>query len=58
MKGSPSKEVPVDYLMHPDLEIGNQFPDFELPDQDDKMRQLSKLIRGFPTVLIFSRGYY
>ncbi len=44
--------------MHPDLEVGNPFPDFELPDQDDKMQQLSKLSRGFPTVLIFSRGYY
>ncbi len=44
--------------MRPDLEVGSRFPDFELPDQDDEMRQLSKLIRGFPTVLIFSRGYY
>jgi len=41
-----------------DLEVGNQFPDFELPDQDGKTQQLSKLIRRFPTVLIFSRGYY
>ena len=44
--------------MHPDLQVGNRFPDFELPDQDGEMRQLSNLIRGFPTVLIFSRGYY
>ena len=66
MNGSPtdsgerllSQGMPVDYPMHPDLEVGNQFPDFELPDQDGKMQQLSKLIRGFPTVLIFSRGYY
>ena len=57
-KRSRSREVPVDYPMHPDLEVGHQFPDFELPDQDDQMQQLSKLIRGFPTVLIFSRGYY
>ena len=35
----------MDYPMHPDLEVGSQFPDFELPDQDDKMQQLSKLIR-------------
>ena len=48
----------MDYPMHPDLEVGKQFPDFELPDQDGKMQKLSKLIRGFPTVLIFSRGYY
>jgi len=46
------------YPMHPDLEVGNQFADFELPDQDGETQQLSQLIRGFPTVLIFSRGYY
>ncbi len=48
----------MDYPMHPDLKTGNMFPDFELLDQDDKSQKLSKLIRGFPTVLIFSRGYY
>ena len=48
----------MDHPMHPDLKIGNKFPDFELPDQDDESQKLSKLIRGFPTVLIFSRGYY
>ncbi len=48
----------MDYPMHPDLKPGAKFPDFELPDQNGKPQQLSKLIRGFPTVLIFSRGYY
>lgn len=48
----------MDYPMHADLKVGRKFPDFELPDQDGENRQLSKLIRGFPTVLIFSRGYY
>ena len=48
----------MDCPMHPDLTVGNKFPDFELPDQDGEARRLSKLIRGFPTVLIFSRGYY
>jgi cytochrome oxidase Cu insertion factor (SCO1/SenC/PrrC family) len=48
----------MDYPMHPDLKVGNTFPDFELPDQDGKSQKLSKLIRGFHTVLIFSRGYY
>ncbi len=48
----------MDYQMHPDLKAGNTFPDFELPDQDGESRKLSTLIRGFPTVLIFSRGYY
>lgn len=53
-----TSEVTMDYPMHPDLKVGNEFPDFELQDQDGKPRRLSKLIRGFPTVLIFSRGYY
>ncbi len=48
----------MDYPMHPDLAVGNQFPDFELSDQDNKMQRLSKLIQGFPTVLIFGRGSY
>jgi len=48
----------MDYPIHPDLKVGNTFLDFELPDQDGKSQKLSKLIRGFPTVLIFSRGYY
>ena len=48
----------MDYPIHPELKVGNTFLDFELPDQDDNSQKLSKLIRGFPTVLIFSRGYY
>ncbi len=48
----------MDYPMDPDLKVGNTFPDFELPDHDSKAQKLSELIRGFPTVLIFSRGYY
>jgi len=48
----------MDYPMHPDLKVGNTFTDFELPDQDSKSQKLSELIRGFPTVLIFGRGYY
>ena len=53
-----ASEEYMDYPMHQDLKVGNTFPDFELPDQDGKSQTLSKLIRGFPTVLIFSRGYY
>ena len=52
------KESVMNYPMHPDLQVGHEFPDFELPDQAGTPRRLSKLIRGFPTVLIFSRGYY
>ncbi len=48
----------MDYPMHPDLKIGNQFPDFTLPDHTGEPRRLSRLLRGFPGVLSFSRGYY
>ncbi len=48
----------MDYPMHPDLKIGNKFPNFTLPDHTGTPRQLSKILRGFPAVLIFSRGYY
>jgi len=48
----------MNYPMHADLKIGNKFPNFTLPDQDGEPRQLSKILRGFPGVLIFSRGYY
>jgi peroxiredoxin len=48
----------MDYPMHPDLKVGNKFPDFELPDHTGEIRKLSQLLRGFPGVLIFSRGYF
>ena len=44
--------------MREELRPGNHFPDIELPDQDEKLVQLSSLMRGFPTVVVFSRGYY
>lgn len=44
--------------MHPDLQVGNKFPNFELPDHNGERRKLSQLVRGFPTVLVFSRGYF
>lgn len=44
--------------MRSDLETGNQFPDFELPDQDNKVWRLSQLLRGFPGALVFNRGHY
>jgi len=44
--------------MHPDLKVGNKFPNFELPDQTGTPQKLSQLIRGFPCALIFSRGYF
>ncbi|MAT42993.1 MAG: alkyl hydroperoxide reductase [Anaerolineaceae bacterium] len=48
----------MDYPMRTDLKIGNKFPNFELPDHTGENIKLSKILRGFPGVLIFSRGYY
>ena len=48
----------MDYPMHPDLNVGQKFPNFELPDHNGTPHKLSQLLRGFPGVLIFSRGYY
>jgi peroxiredoxin len=44
--------------MRDDIRPGRQFPDIELPDQDGEPVRLSGLMRGFPTVVVFSRGYY
>ncbi len=48
----------MDYPMRADLEVGNKFPDFELPDQTGEPVRLSKILRGFPGVLIFGRGHF
>ena len=48
----------MDLPMHEDLRVGNKFPDFELPDQHGQSHKLSALLRGFPGVLIFNRGYF
>jgi peroxiredoxin len=44
--------------MHQDLRPGEQFPDVELPNQDKEVVRLSGIMRGFPTIVVFSRGYY
>ena len=44
--------------MAADLKIGNVFPNFALPDQDGEEQKLAQLLRGFPSVLIFSRGHF
>lgn len=44
--------------MRDDLRPGNVFPDIELPNQDKELVKLSSLMRGFPTALVFSRGWY
>ena len=44
--------------MRENLKPGGEFPDIELPGADGKLTKLSSLMRGFPTVVVFSRGYY
>ncbi len=44
--------------MRENLRPGEQFPDIELPNQNGERTKLSTLMRGFPTVVVFSRGYY
>jgi hypothetical protein len=44
--------------MRDDLKPGNKFPDIALPNHDKETVTLSSLVRGFPTVLVFSRGYF
>jgi peroxiredoxin len=44
--------------MREELRPGGVFPDIELPDQEGATVKLSSLMRGFPTVVVFSRGYY
>jgi len=48
----------MDYPMHPDLKIGNKFPNFELFDHTGKWQKLSNLLEGYPGLLTFNRGYY
>ena len=40
------------------LKIGERFPDVELPDQDGQPVKLSALVRKFPFILSFYRGYW
>jgi peroxiredoxin len=44
--------------MRETLRPGEQFPDIELPNQNEELTKLSSLMRGFPIVVVFSRGYY
>jgi len=48
----------MNYPMRADLQVGAKFPNFELPDHTGVQHKLSQLLRGFPGVLIFSRGYF
>ena len=44
--------------MQENLRPGERFPDIELPNQDGAATKLSSLMGGFPTIVVFSRGYY
>jgi peroxiredoxin len=44
--------------MRETLRPGEKFPDIELPNQNGELTKLSGLMRGFPIVVVFSRGYY
>lgn len=48
----------MDFPMRKDLIVGEKFPNFELPDHNGEVFKLSHLLRGFPGVLIFSRGHF
>ncbi len=39
-------------------EIGKQFPDLELPDQDNNKVKLSAIANGQPLFVTFYRGYW
>jgi peroxiredoxin len=44
--------------MRQNLRPGEKFPDIELVNENDELTKLSSLMLGFPTALVFSRGYY
>jgi hypothetical protein len=46
------------WAMRENLRPGEKFPDIELPNHDGVLTKLSSLMGGFPTVVVFSRGYY
>ena len=44
--------------MRESLRPGEQFPDIELPNHDGDPTRISSLARGFPIIVVFSRGAY
>jgi peroxiredoxin len=44
--------------MHPDLVVGGQFPDLELPDHRNQRVRLAELANGFPLIVSFYRGFW
>jgi peroxiredoxin len=50
--------VMEDQHMHPDLVVGQPFPDLTLPDHRQQPTTLSELANGFPLIVSFYRGYW
>lgn len=46
------------FTMRENLRPGEKFPDIELVNENDELTKVSSLMRGFPTAVVFSRGYY
>jgi len=44
--------------MRDNLRPGQEFPDIELANDHEERTKLSSVMRGFPTAVVFSRGYY
>ena len=44
--------------MRDNLRPGQKFPDIELANDNEERTKLSGLMRGFPTAVVLSRGYY
>jgi peroxiredoxin len=44
--------------MRADLQPGNRFPDFSLPDTDGSLVPLEQRMDGWPTIVTFNRGNY
>jgi hypothetical protein len=44
--------------MQDNLRPGQKFSDIELANENGELTKVSSLMRGFPTVIVFSRGYY
>jgi peroxiredoxin len=52
------EETPMLLAMRADMVPGAVFPNYELPDQTGKHRQLSELQGGDPMILMLSRGMF
>ena len=44
--------------MHPNLTVGQRFPDLTLPDHRQQPMALSELAGGFPLIVSFYGGYW